>query len=157
MRYCPVGDDYPCPPPRTTNLGQIPSSRLWLTTGNDPPVVASVLLSCPSHLGSRCRLRLRKPAVFHAVTAPVHGDHLRMMEQAIEESSRSHLVAEQHAPLRKGAVAGQENRSLFVASGHQVKERLGLARGQTQIADFVNDQEAWGSVATPLLAPTRRL
>ena len=45
-----------------------------------------------------------------------------MMQQPIEQRRGQHLIRKQLAPFAKRFVATEDNRPLFIAFGHQLKE-----------------------------------
>ena len=77
-----------------------------------------------------------------------------MVQQPVQERGGQHLIAQEHAPLRKRPVTGEHNGCLFIARRHQIKEQLGLRRRQPQVAHLVNDQQLRTQIPPTLLAPT---
>jgi hypothetical protein len=70
----------------------------------------------PGHASSACLLSLlaglcgfretlHQP-VFHAVTASLDGDHLRVVQQAVQQGARQDLIAQQRSPFGEAGITG---------------------------------------------------
>jgi isopentenyl phosphate kinase len=66
---------------------------------------------------------------------------MAVVQQAIENRRRHHLVAEHLPPLLDGAVGADQHTALLVASGDQLEEQMSRLRLQRQVAQLINDQQ----------------
>ena len=68
-----------------------------------------------------------------------------MVQQAIEQRCGDDGVAEDVTLFGEAAVAGEDHGALFVAGVHELKEQVGAAGGDRQVADLVPSQPcfAW--------------
>jgi len=64
--------------------------------------------------GIRFGLASREP-IFHAVTPALDGNDFSMVQQAIQQRGRQHLIAQEGSPLREAGVTRQQNGAVFVA------------------------------------------
>ena len=79
-----------------------------------------------------CRNREDRLALFHAMTAPINRDDLRMVQQPVQQRGRQHFVAQQRSPLSKAGVRGQNDRAMLIACRDQLKEVPGLFRREAR-------------------------
>src|SRR5260221_13636569 len=82
---------------------------------------------------------------------------LRMMKEPVKQRGRKDLIAQEAAPVGKAGIRGQPDRAVFVASGHQLKEMVGLGRRQVGVAYLVDHQHTGGGVAAQPLAHQTRI
>lgn len=66
----------------------------------------------------------------------------RVVQQAIKQRGGDDRVAEHIAPFREAPVRRQDHRALFVAMIDELEEQVGAPRGDRQVADFIDDQQA---------------
>jgi hypothetical protein len=59
-----------------------------------------------------------------------------MVEQSVEDRCGDHGVAEHATPFSNGAVRGDQDRSLFIAPRHQLKEQVGGVGLERKIAQL---------------------
>src|SRR5712692_6778453 len=118
----------------------------------DADLPCASLLLTPSFPGER-----GFPTIFHAVTGSRNGNDLRMMKEPVKQCGGKNLVPQQVAPVGKARVGGQQDRAMFVASRHQLKEMMGLGWRQFGVADFIDHQHTGGGVATQPLAHQTRI
>ena len=78
--------------------------------------------------------------VLHSIGGSVNGEHLRMMEQAVEDGGGEDLIAQQFCPLRKGLIAGQDHAPALVAATDQLEEVVGFRSIQAEIAHLIHHQ-----------------
>lgn len=50
---------------------------------------------------------------------------MAVVQHPVEDGGGSDRVAEDHAPFRYGAVAGDEEATAFIAPRHQLEEQMG--------------------------------
>ncbi|MDB5059532.1 MAG: hypothetical protein JWO59_3004 [Chloroflexi bacterium] len=79
--------------------------------------------------------------LLHAVALAGDADHVRVVQEAIEDGAGEHVVADHRAPIAEALVAGQHAGPALVARVDQLEEQLRLSGGEVGIADLVQDQE----------------
>ena len=76
-----------------------------------------------SYLKLSIKTRTIGLAFFHAVTTTVNGEHLRMMQQPIEQRRGKDLISSQEiAPPSKASIGSQHDRSMLIAGSNQLEE-----------------------------------
>ena len=65
-----------------------------------------------------------------------------MVQNPIQDRSGNDPIAEHLAPGTKALIAGQDHRSLLVATTDELEEEIGTDPVDGQIADLVNDEQA---------------
>ena len=65
-----------------------------------------------------------------------------VVDESVDERGGDHGVAEDLAPGLEAAVAGDDDRAAFVASGDQGEEQVGGLAFERQVADLVDDEQA---------------
>ena len=78
---------------------------------------------------------------FQAIRLGLDGDHLGAMYEPIDERNHAPGVGEHLRPGGKRLVGGDEGALGLVASIQQLEEKIGVAVGVGQIADFVDSEE----------------
>lgn len=63
-----------------------------------------------------------------------------MVQRAAERNAGERLIAQQGAPIGNDDIVGQQDRTLLVTSGHELKEGMGPVDGEPRVAHLVNDQ-----------------
>ncbi len=74
--------------------------------------------------------------VFHAVTGAFDEDGLGIVEEAVEQGT-----VEEFRPVFEGFVGGEDEGALFVAGADDLKEQIGTALVDGEIAHFIEDEE----------------
>jgi hypothetical protein len=67
----------------------------------------------------------------------VDGEHLRMVEQAVEDGGCEDLIVQQLCPLRKGLMAGQDHAPVLVAATEPLAEVVGFRPLQADLAPLI--------------------
>src|SRR6266567_766018 len=151
--------------PRHPAAGRLHLDMLWWTAGAETSergihrrayhVRSSRLPSLPS-----CARRdltpfswltaclLRSPTVLHAVAPAINGDDLGMMQEPVEQGRGKHLVSEELSPSGKAGVGSEQDGTVLIARGDQLKEMVRLSCCEFGVAHLINHQHAWGGVAT---------
>jgi len=88
------------------------------------------------------RLQVGRP-IFHAVTLAGDGNDISAVQETIKDCGGKHLVADNAAPVAKARVAGEDAGALTIADIDELKEELRAFRGETSIADLVDDEQRW--------------
>ena len=70
------------------------------------------------------------------------------MDQPVDGGRRGHRIVKDGLPLGKGQIAGDQDRSAFVAMRQECKEDFHLFAGVLDIADVVEDE---GMILVPAL------
>ena len=71
----------------------------------------------------------------------VSGDHLSVVNKAVDHGGGYDVVAEHFTPPAERFVGGDDQRSPFVAGGHQLEEQVGGLGLERDIAHFVDDKQ----------------
>jgi len=79
--------------------------------------------------------------VLHSPGIVSRFDDLAVMGDAVEQGGGHLLVAEDLGPLPEGEIGGDDDRSLLVELGDQVKEQLAGVLGERQVAQFIEHDE----------------
>src|SRR5690606_33851788 len=100
--------------------------------------------------------------LFQAVAVSLEFADVGVVQVAIKHGGRERgAAAEGGIPLRERQVAGQDHRATLIALGDDLEEVTSLVAGQWQVANLVNDQQAWPqdvvsqNRVVPLLSPGR--
>ena len=89
------------------------------------------------------RLGVGAGAAFaEAVALAFEGDHVGVVDEAVDERGGDHGVAEDLAPGLEAAVAGDDDRAAFVAARDEREEQVGGLAFERQVADLVDDRAA---------------
>lgn len=64
-----------------------------------------------------------------------------MMRQTVDQGARQGVVVKDLPPVLERSVGGQNDRSLFITFGDDLKEKIGSLLVKGQKAHFVDDQE----------------
>jgi hypothetical protein len=64
-----------------------------------------------------------------------------VVKEAIEDRGCHHGIAEHRAPLADAAVAGEQDRALFVMAADQLEKEVRGIGFKGQITELINDQE----------------
>jgi hypothetical protein len=80
--------------------------------------------------------------VAESVALALEGDDVRVVDEAVDERGGDHRVAEDLAPGLEAAVAGDDDRALFVASGDEREDQVRGLAFERQVADLVDDEQA---------------
>src|SRR5262249_15435235 len=72
------------------------------------------------------------------------GEHVRMMEQPVEEPGDRGRIAEELAPVLDGTIRGDQGGRLFVSSHHELEQILGRGLWELAHPEVVDDQERDG-------------
>ena len=75
--------------------------------------------------------------MFHSPGIVSRFDDLAMMGDPVKHGGGHFLIAEDLGPFPEGEIGGNDDRSLFVKFGDQVKEQLAGVLGERQIPQFV--------------------
>jgi hypothetical protein len=78
--------------------------------------------------------------VLQSIGGSVNREHLRMVEQAVEDSGGEDLIAQQLCPLRTGLIAGQDHAPAIVAATDQLEEVVRFRPIQAKIAPLIHHQ-----------------
>ena len=79
-----------------------------------------------------------------------------MAQQSIEDRGGDDAVAEDIPPGAEALVAGQDHRSPLVATADELEEQICAGAVDRQIADLIDDQQAWRRVELELLLQLAR-
>ncbi|MDB5076218.1 MAG: hypothetical protein JWO42_2397, partial [Chloroflexi bacterium] len=109
----------------------------WADRGH--PRLPPFVLACWCRWGSGW-LEESGPLLY-AVALAGDADHIRVVQEAIENGAGEHVVADRLAPVAEALVAGQHAGPALVARVDQVEEELHLFGGEVGIADLIQDQE----------------
>lgn len=98
-------------------------------------------------LPNRCPLgRRERPiaghALAHPVAPPINRHDFGVVEQAIQERARQHVIAQQAAPLCEGQITGDQGWAALLARANQLKHGVGLVRAQARVAHVSPDSDA---------------
>jgi hypothetical protein len=88
----------------------------------------------------------------HAVTGALDLHDHGMMEEPVEQRGGDNRIAEDVTPFGKAAIGGEDHRAFFVAGVDELEEQVAAARGDRQVADFVNHQQRTAAQEAYLLA-----
>src|SRR5690606_20279756 len=75
----------------------------------------------------------------------------RVMQEAVENGGSDDAVAEHLAPGTEALVAGEDHRAALIATANQLEEEIGADTVDRQVADLVDDQQAWRGVELEFL------
>ena len=64
-------------------------------------------------------------SVFDAIGGTLDLDHVRMMDEPIEDGRSDRIIIEDLAPILERAVGGEDHGALFVTVGHDLEEKVG--------------------------------
>ena len=77
----------------------------------------------------------------HPVAVAPDVDDVAVVQQAVDQRGRYHLVAEHPAPVLEALVGRQHRRSPFVTRVDQLKEENGAVLAHRLVADLVHHQQ----------------
>lgn len=80
-------------------------------------------------------------AVFDAIGGTLDLDHVRMMDEPIEDGRSDRIIIEDLAPILERAVGGEDHGALFVPVGHDLEEKVGAILVERQEAQLIDDEE----------------
>jgi transposase InsO family protein len=93
-------------------------------------------------LGRAVRSRVASVALeARAPAARAAGEHMRVMQEAIEKGRDRRGVAEELPPVLDGTVGRDQRRGAFVAAHHNLEEILGRRLGELAHAQVVDDEQ----------------
>ena len=76
-----------------------------------------------------------------SVALALEGDHVGVVDEAVDQRGGDHGVAEDLAPGLEAAVAGDDDRAAFVAAGDEREEEVGGLAFEREVADLVDDDQ----------------
>ena len=80
----------------------------------------------------------RAPFLAQAIAFPADGQHMAVVEQAVEDGGGHHRVAEDLAPLGDVAVAGDQQTATLVAARDELEEQVRGAGLEGQVAQLID-------------------
>lgn len=80
-------------------------------------------------------------SVFDAIGGTLDLDHVRMMDEPIEDGRSDRIIIEDLAPILERAVGGEDHGALFVTVGHDLEEKVGAILVERQEAQLIDDEE----------------
>ncbi len=93
----------------------------------------------PLALFPACRLLLLMLlGLLESIGFALDGDNLRVVYQPIHQGDHAGDVGKDLTPLLEGAIGRDEGRALFIASGDDFEQQVGVTVGVGEIADFIN-------------------
>ena len=79
-------------------------------------------------------------AFFEAVGFTLDVDNGTVVKDAVEDSGGDGDVGKDLVPLGESFVRGEDGRGLFIASGNELKEKIGSLDIHGKVADLINDE-----------------
>jgi hypothetical protein len=96
--------------------------------------------------------------VSESVAPPLDVEHVRLVQQAVEDGGGECLVAsEQFGPLAHAFVGGDQDRAAALAVSNQSEEQAGLLAAHRLEAELVDDEQAGGEVLATAQACGRQV
>jgi hypothetical protein len=90
-----------------------------------------------------------------AVALAFDGDHVGVVDDAIDERGGAGSVGEDAGPVSEGEIGGEHGAFLLVAAADDLEEQVGVSVVEGEEADFVEDKQAnFGVVLQPALEST---
>ncbi len=130
-------------------------TRPRATLGTHPPP-----LLCRSG-GCRCRCGPEQPRatlLAQPVAIAANGQHVAVVQQAVQDGGRHDLVAQHRAPVAHGAIGGEQDAAALVAAADQLEQQVRRRGFERQIAELVDDQQpGLGQLRQTLFQPPLRM
>jgi hypothetical protein len=80
--------------------------------------------------------------VLHTVAETTGGDHVTVLEEAVEDGGNHDVVSLKHlSPVLEGLVGGDDGGAPFVAAADQLEEEAGPLRSRALVTQLVGHQE----------------
>ena len=77
----------------------------------------------------------------HAIGVAADVHDMAVMQDAVDESCRHHLIAENFTPLLKALVGGEHGGGVFVTDINQLKKQHRAIATERHVVDLIDDQQ----------------
>jgi hypothetical protein len=80
-------------------------------------------------------------AVFEPITVAIHLEDMNVVSEAIEQCAGQAFTGQHAGPFIEGQIAGDDDRTAFVALAEDLEQQLGAGRRERDVAQFIDDQK----------------
>jgi hypothetical protein len=80
-------------------------------------------------------------AVFEPITVAIHLEDMNVVSEAIEQCAGQAFGGQHAGPFIEGQIAGDDDRTAFVALAEDLEQQLGAGRRERDVAQFIDDQK----------------